>query len=348
MRMGRSQRQNEGLRGWCGRLVGAGHGKKQGRGHLSGAKRGTPLAQLALALTEQRRSCAPVGSPCSWLALIAKFRTPRSRLTAMLVSHVPSLLVLVVAILIASCGSGCSLVPRSGTVTPELAAARRLSNEALAAADRSDLIRAEGLLEQAVKSCPQDVDARQHYADVLWRRGLRTEAVTQMDKALALAPDNAALCVEAGGMYLDLGLFGEADRLASQAVRLDPGSAAAWHLRGRVALARGQPEPALADFHRALAIVPGSRSILLDTAEAYRQLDRPQRALATLAILGETYGPGDLPASVLVLEGLAQEALGRSADAAESYRQALAAGDAPAEAAARLAALEQQGGKVLR
>lgn len=264
------------------------------------------------------------------------------------VSHVPSPLVLVVAIFIASCGSGCSLVPRSGTLTPELAAARRLSNEALTAADRSDLIRAEGLLEQAVKSCPQDVDARQHYADVLWRRGLRTEAITQMDKALALAPDNAALCVEAGGMYLELGLFGEADRLASQAVRFAPGSAEAWHLRGRVALARGQPEPALADFHRALAIVPGSRSILLDTAEAYRQLDRPQRALATLAILGETYGPGDLPASVLVLEGLAQEALGRSADAAESYRQALAAGDAPAEAAARLAALEEHDGNVLR
>jgi tetratricopeptide (TPR) repeat protein len=233
-------------------------------------------------------------------------------------------------------------------VTPELAAARRLSNEALAAADRSDLIRAEGLLEQAVKGCPQDVDARRHYADVLWRRGQRAEAVAQMDKALAIAPDDAVLCVDAGGMYLDLGLLGEADRLAAQAARLHPQSAEAWHLRGRVALARGQPEPALADFHRAIAIAPGSRSILLDTAEAYRQLDRPQRALATLAMLGETYGPDDMPASVLVLEGLAQEALGRSADAAESYRRALAIGDAPAEASARLAAIVEQGGTVLR
>ncbi len=257
-------------------------------------------------------------------------------------------LVLVVAIVIASCGSACSLVPRRGPVTPELAAARRLSNEALAAADRSDLIKAEGLLEQAVKSCPQDVDARRHYADVLWRRGQRTEAVTQMDKALAIAPDDAALCVEAGGMYLELGLLGEADRLATHAVRSDPRSAPAWHLRGRVALARGQAEPALADFHRALAIVPGSRSVLLDTAEAYRQLNKPQRALATLAVLGETYGPGDMPASVLVLEGLAQEALGRSADAAESYRKALAIGDAPAEAAARLAILEEQDAPILR
>lgn len=253
-----------------------------------------------------------------------------------------------VAILVASWGTGCSLVPRREPVTPELAASRRLCNEGLAAADRSDLVRAEGLLEQAVKRCPQDVEARRHYADVLWKRGLRTEAVAQMDKALGVAGDDPALCVDAGGMYLELGLFDEADRLAAQAVRLDPKSPAAWHLRGRVAMARGQAEPALADFHRALAIAPNSRPILLDAAEAYRRLNRPQRALATLAILGETYGPDELPANVLVLEGLAQEALGRAADAAESYRRAIALGDAPSEAVSRLAELEQSGATLLR
>jgi cytochrome c-type biogenesis protein CcmH/NrfG len=35
-----------------------------------------------------------------------------------------------------------------------------------------------------------------------------------------------------------------------------PGSAAAWHLPGQVALARGRAEEALADFHRGLAIDP--------------------------------------------------------------------------------------------
>ena len=112
-------------------------------------------------------------------------------------------------------------------------------------------------------------------------------------------------------------------------------------------LARGQPDPALADFHRSLALEPDHRGVLLDTAEAYRRLDRPQRALATLAVLGETYGPNETPASVLVLEGLAQEALGRPADAAESYRRALIGDDPPPEAAARLAALEQSAGPVI-
>ncbi|MGI9178639.1 MAG: tetratricopeptide repeat protein [Pirellulales bacterium] len=225
-------------------------------------------------------------------------------------------------------------------MAPEVAEARRLCNEGLSAADRSDLVRAEGLLEQAVDRCPLDIDARRHYADVLWKRGERMEAVAQITEALKLSPGDASLCVEGGGMYLDMGLFDDAERLAREAVRVAPGSAEAWHLRGQVSLARGQPEPALADFHRALALDGNDRSVLLDTAEAYRRLNRPQRALATLAILGETYGPNQTPANVLMMEALAQEALGRPADAIDSYKMAIARGDAPTEAATRLASLE--------
>lgn len=246
-----------------------------------------------------------------------------------------------VAILVASCGPGCRLVQRRDPVAPEVAEARRLCNEGLSAADRSDLVRAEGLLERAVKSCPVDVDARRHYAEVLWKRGERLEAVTQIGEALKISPGDAALCVEGGGMYLDMGLFDDAERLAREAVRMAPSSAEAWHLRGEVSLARGQPTPALADFHRALAIAPDHRGTLLDAAEAYRRLNQPQRALSTLAILGETYGPNQTPANVIVMEALAQEALGRPEEAIDSYRMAVARGDAPPEVATRLAVLEQ-------
>jgi tetratricopeptide (TPR) repeat protein len=248
----------------------------------------------------------------------------------------------VVAIAVASCGTGCRLVQRGGPVPPEVAEARRLCNEGLSAADRSDLVQAEGLLERAVKSCPLDVDARRHYAEVLWKRGEKMEAVTQIAEALKISPGDAALCAQGGGMYLEMGLFDDAERLAREAVRVAPSSAAAWHLRGRISLARGQAEPALADFHRALAIAPDDRAVLLDTADAYRRLNRPQRALSTLAILGETYGPSQTPADVLMMEGLAQEALGRPGDAIESYRQAVARGGTASDAAARLAALERE------
>ena len=243
------------------------------------------------------------------------------------------------AIIVAALGSGCRLMPRSGPVPQDLAVARRLSNEGLSAADRNDLVHAESLLERAVKSCPTDVDARRHYADVLWRRGEKMEAVTQISEALELSPGEVALCLDGGRMYMELGLLDDADRLADEAVAVAPGSAAAWHLRGQVALARGRAEEALADFHRALAIAPDDRDTLLDTAEVYRRLGRPQRCLATLAILGETYGPNQTPPQVLTLEGIAQEALGRPLDALASYRQAVARGGSTPDLEARMAAL---------
>ena len=251
----------------------------------------------------------------------------------------PAIATALVAATAVAC-AGCRLVRGRGPVAPDVAESRRLCNEGLSAADREDLVRADGLLERAVERCPVDVDARRHYADVLWRRGERMEAVRQVSAALELSPADAALCVEASRMYLDLGLLNDAERLATEAVRLAPRSAAAWHAHGRVALARGQAEAALADFHRALAVAPLDRDVLRDTAEAYLRLDRPQRALATLAVLDETFGPDQLPADVLVLEGAAQEALGRPGDAAVAYRRAVARGDAPADARARLAALE--------
>jgi hypothetical protein len=44
----------------------------------------------------------------------------------------------------------------------------------------------------------------------------------------------------------------------------------------------------------------------------------------------------------MVMEVLAQEALGRPADAIDSYKAAIARGTAPADAATRLAVLERE------
>ena len=250
------------------------------------------------------------------------------------------LFVLVVAI----SSTGCRLVPRNGPAPEQVAEARRLSNLGLSASDAGDLLRAEGLLEQAVDHCPTDVDSRKHYAGVLWDRGEKMEAVHQIGKALSLSPGDLDLCLEGGAMYLQLGLLDDAERLAKEAVASAPRSSEAWQLLGQVNLARGKPVDALADFQHSLAFQPDSRDVLRQTAEVYRQLDRPKRALATLAILEETYGPNQVPADVLALEGLAQESLGRREDAVESYRAAISKGDAPPETVDRLSALESEDG----
>ena len=250
------------------------------------------------------------------------------------------LFVLVVAI----SSTGCRLVPRNGPAPEQVAEARRLSNLGLSASDAGDLLRAEGLLEQAVDHCPTDVDSRKHYAGVLWDRGEKMEAVHQIGKALSLSPGDLDLCLEGGAMYLQLGLLDDAERLAKEAVASAPRSSEAWQLLGQVNLARGKPVDALADFQHSLAFQPDSRDVLRKTAEVYRQLDRPKRALATLAILEETYGPNQVPADVLALEGLAQESLGRREDAVESYRAAISKGDATPETVDRLSALESEDG----
>lgn len=225
-----------------------------------------------------------------------------------------------------------------------MAEARRLSSEGLTAAGQQDLAGAEVLLSQAVKRCPSDVDARRHYALVLWQRGDKMAAFSQIEEALRLAPDDEALCLAGGRMTLELGLLDDADRLAAAALRAAPQQADAWHLHGQVALARGRPEEALADFHRGLAIRGDDRGLLLDTAEVYRRLGRPQRALSTLACLADTYGPQSTPGLVRALEGMAQEALGRVDEARDSYREAIVRGGAPADTGTRLAHLDAAGG----
>ncbi|MBQ79265.1 MAG: hypothetical protein CMJ66_04335 [Planctomycetaceae bacterium] len=251
-----------------------------------------------------------------------------------------------VVLVVATSSGGCRLVPRNGPAPEQVAEARRLSNLGLSASDAGDLMRAEGLLEQAVDHCPTDVDSRKHYAGVLWERGEKMEAVRQIGKALSLSPGDIDLSLEGGEMYLKLGLLDDAERLADEAIASAPRSSEAWQLRGQVNLARGKPVDALADFQHSLAFHPDSRDVLRQTAEVYRQLDRPKRALATLAILEETYGPNQVPSDVLALEGLAQESLGRRADAVESYRAAILKGDAEQETVDRLAALESGDGAV--
>lgn len=302
-----------------------------------GVRPAASLPQVLLVLECDTLASLAVGA--AGATLVAVLRNPYSPDPVILARLPATVTSLTAAIALAAPAAGCRFIPRNGPVPQDLAVARRLSNEGLTAADRNDLERAESLLERAVRSCPTDIDARRHYADVLWRRGERMEAVQQIAEALQLSPGEVALCLDGGRMYMDLGLFDDADRLADEAVAAAPGSAAAWHLRGRVALARGRADEALADFHRGLAIEPDDRGLLLDTAEVYRRLERPQRCLATLAILGETYGPNQTPARVLALEGMAQEALGRPLDALASYRQAVARGGTTPELEARMAAL---------
>jgi len=235
---------------------------------------------------------------------------------------------LIVAVLFGGVLSGCQLPGREGPVSQALIQSRQYSQQAIAAKDRSQWDDARQLLAKAVRSCPQDAEARRHYADVLWHQGARAEAVVQLEEAVRLTGDDASLHAELAQMRLELGQMEASARETEIALDLDPRLAAAWATRAGVMLAAGQPQQALADYHRALAYAPEDRDILLRIAEVYRQLRQPQRALATLQSLLETYTPGEEPQQVLYLTGLAYAALDRPDDAAEQFALALQRGPA--------------------
>lgn len=232
----------------------------------------------------------------------------------------PGWLVAVTAVLLLP---GCRWPWRGGPGSKSLADCRRLMQQGLAAAEREQHRQAESLLAEAVDTCPSDPDARRHYAETLWERGARPDAIAQLEEALRLDPEDASLHARLAEMYLETGRADRARRHAEQALDLNPGRSAAWAIRGRVMRAVDHPQQALADYHRALANAPDDQQILLEMAELYRQLNRPRRALATLHRLADTYSPGEEPQQVLYLTGLAQMALGRYEDAVDSLSSAI-------------------------
>jgi tetratricopeptide (TPR) repeat protein len=227
--------------------------------------------------------------------------------------------------------AGCRLPGRDGPVSESLAECRRLSQQGVAELERGRQKEAEELLAKAVKTCSIDPEARRHYAEALWSRGARAEAVGQLEQAAPYCGADSAFWVRLAEMHLALGRIDEAGKCAQQALDLDPKSAAAWAVHARVMRSAGYPQQALADNLRTLGYAPQDRQILLEVAELYRELNQPERALQTLQTLSDTYAPGEEPAQVAYLTGLACLALGRYDNAVERLAEAIRRGPATPE-----------------
>ena len=154
-------------------------------------------------------------------------------------------------------------------------------------------------MAEAVKICPTDCDARRYYAETLWLRNARPEAVAQLEEACRLSPDSD-LRVRLAEMYLEMGRVDEAGQNVDQVLGRNLKLAAAWRVRGRVLrstgdrlLAAGNRDQAravylqaLADLHRAAGYDPSDRQVIGETAAVYRSLGQPQRALESMQSLG--------------------------------------------------------------
>ena len=236
-------------------------------------------------------------------------------------------LVFSAALLNAAIGCACCRNP----VGDNVIAARQYSLRGMEAMQRENWDEAESLFARAVSTSPVDERARCRYAETLWKRGARQEAIAQMEEAVRLSSNDPKLLVELGEMHLAGGDLARAAERAEQAVAADGRSASAWALRGDVLRRTGHAAEALACYHRALTYQEHFPHVQLAAADIYRKSGRPQRTLATLELLAGQYPPGQEPAEVLFHKGLALKSLSRFDEAAETLAAAVKGGDCTPE-----------------
>jgi tetratricopeptide (TPR) repeat protein len=243
-------------------------------------------------------------------------------------------------------------------VPASLTASRKLSSEGNELLERKQPEKAEAKLAEAVTTCPTDCDARRYYAESLWLRHARPEAVAQLEEACRLSP-NSDMRVRLAEMYLEMGRLDEAGQNVDQVLSRNPKLAAAWRVRGRVlrcrgdrllaAGDRGQAQglylQALADLHRAAGYDSSDREVIRETAAVYRNLGQPQRALESMQSLVETYSPGEELQQDLYWTGLDYLALRRYDDAVASLTAALSRDRATAELLYSLGTAQYRAGR---
>src|SRR3954463_7286109 len=81
--------------------------------------------------------------------------------------------------------------------------ARQLSLQARDAQQKGHWEQAEEFYAAAVARCPTDERARCGYAEALWQRGAKLDAVAHMEEGVRLSGDDPERVVQLGKMYLD-------------------------------------------------------------------------------------------------------------------------------------------------
>lgn len=219
------------------------------------------------------------------------------------------------------CFSGCRVL-RSNRQTRELAAARQMSLRGAEALQQKKFSDAESLFGEAIRHSPADERAQWGYAEVLWQRGQSEQATEHMLKATETSGGNPELVVRLGQMYLEQEDSSQAIVQADIALRNQRTHAGAWALKGDALRKQNKPQAALDCYHRSLIYRSDAPAVQVAVAEIYRQLGRPQRALATLDHLADHHTPEKIPPRAWMLKGLALADLGEEVEAKHCWRLA--------------------------
>lgn len=203
-----------------------------------------------------------------------------------------------------------------------LANARQLRLRGADALQQQKYSDAEALFAESLRHSPNDEQAHWGLAEVLYQRGECNQAAQHMNEAAKISGNDPARLVRLGEMQMEAGQVDQAMIQADLALASDWQHAKAWELRGRVLEKRGQSQEAMEAYHRSLLSQPNNPTVQLALASIYLQLDRPQRALATIERMSDLQNPSYDKADTWLLKGTALARLGQTEESRNCLKEA--------------------------
>ncbi len=139
------------------------------------------------------------------------------------------------------------------------------------ALQRGDPVAAEALIEKALALAPDDARAHNNYGVAAERQGRMNEAAVRFAKAAALDPDFADALANHGTALNALGRIDEAKAAFARALALEPGHTLAHANLGAAFKATGNTEAAIRHFQAATESDPALFEPLRNLAVVYKE-----------------------------------------------------------------------------
>jgi len=169
------------------------------------------------------------------------------------------------------------MTPSDALMSPS--EAERNLRSAIAFHQRGDLANAEALYRKILSFYPENSDALHLLGVLATQCGQHSDAITLIDRAIALNPQQAIYFSNRGNSLLELKRFEEALTSYERAVTLKPDYAEAYFNRGNSLLELKRFEEALASYERAVALKPDYAEAYSNRGNALLELGRAEEAL---------------------------------------------------------------------
>lgn len=202
--------------------------------------------------------------------------------------------------------------------------AERLYRRAVEASSRGRLSEAIHRYRELLALEPGHASARSNLSLLLEASGDPTEALVQLEDAIAAAPNDPQLLVARGSAYSRLKRYAEAEADLRRAAKLAPDSVPTLLALGLTLWRKGVAREAVEVLRRSVELDPGNATAYYYLGEALNQASDLAGARAALERAAEL-SPGEGRSFRLL--GRVLDRLGRPDDAREAYRRAREAGD---------------------